>query len=366
MDSNDKINDNYYEETNEEIDIDKLNKEEKEKFEKDFLSIITKKDNDDEVAKNKIKNENKKEVAAISCSTSVSDGGEDPLSRFKSIKQKIDNLEKDIKSYSEHNNLIADNISLEKCFNKFKILKDNCDILINSGIIPQLKKLTTIHLIKKRLIENLNLHLINRANIINNLKDDYPELINNINFELLITPENKKIKKFSKILEIKQKIQKIKEKIGKWDMEKKKNIVTTVDELKKNIKYLDKDFQEEVEKRKNIIIKNIKDIDDNRKFYDSIDLNYLDEYFNNYENAEQVENKINGIVDKVEKSKTIHEERAINNIKLKELIEHQVKLGKEINYNAQILTNFKKSVLNNLETLKKNLELIKNRINSKK
>ena len=49
-------------------------------------------------------------------------------------------------------------------------------------------------------------HLINRANIINKLKSQNPEEYNDLDYELYLTPETKKIKRISKILEIKEKI----------------------------------------------------------------------------------------------------------------------------------------------------------------
>ena len=74
--------------------------------------------------------------------------------------------------------------------------------------------------------DNLHLHLINRANIINKLKLENPEQYSNIDYELYITPETKKIKNMSKLIEIKNKLNNIKTKIGEWDLEKnKKNLI---------------------------------------------------------------------------------------------------------------------------------------------
>ena len=71
--------------------------------------------------------------------------------------------------------------------------------------------------------------------------------------ELEIETRAKKIKKISKLIEIKNKLNNIKNRIGNWDMEKNKNnIISTVEELKTNIKLLDPEFKKEIERQKNI------------------------------------------------------------------------------------------------------------------
>ena len=53
-------------------------------------------------------------------------------------------------------------------------------------------------------------------------------------------------------------------------------------------------------------------------------------------------------------------------LKLQEMIEQQEKLGTEINHNNQILINLKKNIKNNIEVMRKNIDLLKVKINSKK
>ena len=47
------------------------------------------------------------------------------------------------------------------------------------------------------------------------------------------------------------------------------------------------------------------------------------------------------------------------------MIEQQVKLGSEMNHKSQILINLKKNIKNNIEKMKKNIELLKTKINKK-
>ena len=372
----------YYEGEEEEIDINKLNELEKEKFEKNFESIISYKEEKDSKPKNK-EIEIEKENTIISSSTSASTE-ENPLTKFISLKSKIDQIEKEIKLYSENKELINADESIELCFDKFKKLKEAVNFFSKSKNFYELKKiideqkhnelnndkdkqLENYKILQNKMYENLNLHLINRANIINKLKLENPDEYNNIDYELYITPETKKIKINSKLIDIKNKLNHIKNKIGNWDMEQNKNtLIATIEELKTDIKLLDPEFKKEIENQKNIIYKRVKEMERNDEFYNVIDKEYLDDLYTGFKNSEEIENIITNTVSKMENLKEGHEISAYVGLKLQEMIEQQVKLGSEINHNRQILINLKKNVKNNIETMRKNIELLKAKINSKK
>ena len=376
------VKNEYYEGEEEEIDINKLNELEKEKFEKNFESIISYKEEKDSKPKNK-EIEIEKENTIISSSTSASTE-ENPLTKFISLKSKIDQIEKEMKLYSENKELISADESIELCFEKFKKLKQAANFISNSKNFYELKKiideqknnklnsdkdkeLENYKILQNKMCENLNLHLINRANIINKLKLDNPDEYNNIDYELYITPDTKKIKNNSKLIEIKNKLNHIKNKIGNWDIEQNKNtLIATIEELKTNIKLLDPEFKKEIENQKNIIYKRVKEMQRNDEFYNVIDKEYLDDLYTGFKNSEEIENIITNTVSKMENLKEGHEISAYVGLKLQEMIEQQVKLGSEINHNSQILINLKKNAKNNIETMKKNIELLKSKINSKK
>ena len=364
----------YYEGEEEEIDINKLNELEKEKFETNYELIISYKEDKESKPKHK---KLLKENTVLSSSTSASTE-ENPLSKFNTLKYKIDQLEKEIKLYSENKDLISGDESIAECFEKFKKLKEAINILSQSKNIEELKKIVDIQksknaeniegnkILRQKMYENLNLHLINRANIINKLKLDNPTEYNNLDYELYITPETKKIKKITKLIEIKNKLNKIKKKIGNWDMEQNKNnILTTIEELKTKIKLLDPEFKKEIEKQKNIISKRVKEMEINDDFYNVIDKEYLDDLYTGFKNGEEIENIITSTVSKMEALKEGHEISAYVGLKLQEMIDQQVKLGNEMNHNSQILINLKKNIKNNVEVMRKNIELLKSKINSK-
>ena len=364
----------YYDGGEEEIDINKLNELEKQKFEKDFESIISYKESNEPKQKiNKVEQDN-----LLSSSTSAS-GEENPLSKFISLKSKIDQLEKEIQLYSEHKELIDFNESIDQCFDKIKKLKDSVNYISKSKNFYELKKIIdsqkankenkieNYKILQNKMCDNLNLHLINRANIINKLKLENLEVYSNIDYELYINPETKKVKKISKLIEIKDKLNKIKNRIGEWDMEQNKNtLISTIDELKTNIKLLDPEFKKDLERQKDIITKRVKEIENNDDFYNVIDKEYLDSLYSGFKNGEEIENIITDTVAKMESLKEGHEISAFVGLKLKEMIEQQEKLGNEMNYNSQILINLKKNIKNNIDVMKKNIELIKEKINSKK
>ena len=365
----------YYNGNEEEIDINKLNELEKEKFEKDFLSIISYKDiNDSPFKKNFVK---RNEDIALSSSTSAS-GDENPISKFMSLKSKIDSIEKEINLYSENTNLINNNESMENCLSKLKKIKEAANFIsqsknfielkkiINEQKLNKTEKLENYAILQKKMNENLNIHLINRANIINKLKSENPDEFNNLDYQLFVTPETKKIKKLSKIIEIKKKIENTKNLIGEWDMEQnKKNLNDTIDDLKRDINLSNIKFKKEIEAQKDIIIKRVKEME-NDDFYNVIDKEYIDDLFTGFQNSQEIENIITETVNKMESLKEGHEVSAYVGLKLQEMIEQQEKLGNEINNNSQILINLKKNIKNNIEVMRKNIELLKAKINNKK
>ena len=366
----------YYDGGEEEIDINKLNELEKEKFEKDFESIISYKESNE--PKQRIK---KLDQDGINQSSSTSASGEEnPLSKFISLKSKIDQLEKEIQLYSEHKELIDFNESIDQCFDKIKKLKESVNFISKSNNFYKLKKIIDTQkankdnklehykILQNKMCDNLNLHLINRANIINKLKLENPEAYSNIDYELYITPETNKIKKISKLIEIKNKLNNIKTRIGEWDMEQNKNtLISTIDELKMNIKLLDPEFKKDLERQKDIITKRVKEIDNNNdEFYNVIDKEYLDSLYTGFKNGEEIENIITDTVAKMESLKEGHEISAFVGLKLREMIEQQEKLGIEMNNNSQILINLKKNIKSNIDVMKKNIEILKEKINSKK
>ena len=360
----------FYDGGEEDIDIEKLNEIEKENFEKNFESIISLD------VKDIPKTKDEKDNLALSTSTTVS-SDENPLLKFNLLKTKIEELEKDVKIYSESQNLIQHNETLDEYFERIKKLKETLNFISNSQNFYELKKIIDSNknndknidkykILQMKMIENLNMHLINRANIINQLKSENPEEYNNLDYELYITPEVKKIKKFTKILELKNKLNKIKEKLGNIELQNNKdNLLSIIKDLRDKIRIHDIDFKKKIEDQKNIISKRVKEMEISTDFYDILDKEYLDALFSGFKNSEEIENIITETITKMENMKDRHEISAFVGLKLQEMIEQQVKLGNEIIDNSEILINLKKNIKNNVEVMKKNLELLKAKLGIK-
>ena len=360
----------YYDGGDVDIDIEKLNELEKENFDNNFESIISFE------VKDTAKFKDEKDNLALSTSTSAS-SDENPLIKFNSLKTKIEELEKEVKTYSESQNLIEHNETLDEYFERIKKLKETLNFISTSQNFYELKKIIDSNknneknidkykILQMKMIENLNMHLINRANIINQLKSENPEEYNNLDYELYITPESKKIKKITKILEIKNKLNKIKERLGNIEVQNdKENLLSIVKDLKEKIKIQDIDFKKKIEEQKNLTNKRVKEMDINTDFYDILDKEYLDALFFGFKSSEEIENIINETVTKMESLKDRHEISAFVGLKLQEMIEQQVKLGNEIVDNSEILINLKKNIKNNVEVMKKNLELLKTKLGVK-
>ena len=127
----------------------------------------------------------------------------------------------------------------------------------------------------------------------------------------------------------------------------------------------DIDFKKKIEEQKDLINRRIKEIDMNSEFYEMLDKEYLDALYSGFKNAEEIENIITETVNKMENLKDRHEANAFVGIKLQEMIDQQVKFGNEINDNSEILINLKKNIKSNVEVMKKNLELLKNKLGVK-
>ena len=362
--------DEYYDGGDEEIDIDKLNALEKENFDKNFESIISFE------VKDISKSKQPKDNLTLSSSTSVS-SDENPITKFNSLKTKIDELENDIKIYSQSQNIIQHNETLDEYFDRIKKLKETSNFIANSKNYSELKKILDSNknnetpidkykILQMKMVENLNAHLINRANIINKLRTQNPDEYNNIEYELYITPETQRIKKISKIIEIKSKLDKIKTKLGNIQLENdKENLISIVKDLKNKIKLCDTDFKKKIEEQKNIISKRVKEMNANYEFYHAIDKGYLDDLYSGFQNADEIEEIINETVTKMENLKDRHEISAYVGLKLQELIEQQIKLGNDISDNTEILINLKKNIKNNVEVMKKNLTILKSKLGLK-
>jgi hypothetical protein len=124
---------------------------------------------------------------------------------------------------------------LSKALNELRSIKTVADHLGNSenfSIINEIKKKNlnlnkdSYSLLNKQIYDKLNEQLLNRLQIINQLKSSNfhkSNELNDIKFDIYLTPDTQKVKLFSKLLEIRKRVSALESKIGNWDIVNKYN-----------------------------------------------------------------------------------------------------------------------------------------------
>ncbi len=119
--------------------------------------------------------------------------------------------------------------SLERSFNELRNLKTVSDYILSSDNYRIMKEIESKNiklekdsykLLNMTIYEKLNEHLINKVKIINKLKSEKIQPVENVEYELYLTPDTMKLKLFTRMIEIKKVIQHLEQKIGVWDIVK--------------------------------------------------------------------------------------------------------------------------------------------------
>lgn len=366
----------YYDGGDKDIDIKELNKAARE----ELLNSLKERSENNVPKQESIpqKTEKIQSDNIASTSTSVS-GEENPIVKFLNLKKEIDEIEKDMKSYSERDDSSDPQISIEQCFEELKKLKNTVRVVGSSENYIQLKKIIEkqksglsdsekIKILQKKMSDNMNEYLLNIISVINKLKADNPKDYESIKYELYVTPETRKAKTINKIMEIKQSLNNIEKKIGEWDMESKKQTISdTVNELRKNIRLFDKEFQTEIKNRMQLLGKRLEEYQtENNDYYKGISKEKIIDLHSGFKDHKEVEEIINNTIAQMEKLKNGHEENAYISLKLKDLVDQQEKLSIEMDDSFDILINLKKNIRKNVEAMRKNIEVIKSKISGKK
>ena len=112
-----------------------------------------------------------------------------------------------------------------------------------------------------------------RLNELKKLKQENPVNYNNMEYELFLSPDNEKMQQLKELDEIISKINKVEEKLGKWNFNNKKNTISyNIDLIKRNYIFIDKVSKNEFLKKFDKINMKLDDIKDNYKdVYNKID-----------------------------------------------------------------------------------------------
>lgn len=299
------------------------------------------------------------------------------LKTFKELKSEVDMIEKDLNFYKENKDQYKSIVPIETSFEELNKLKYILSYIESSTNFEKLKKINEIKekyklkikednydIFNKKLYNDLDEQLETRLNKMKKLKMENPAECQNFEYELFLSPNNEKMKQYKQLDEIVVKIKQIEEKIGKWNSENKKiTICSMLDLIKINLIFYDKVAKSEIVKKIDNANLKLDEIKENyKKIYDEMDQDKIKDLMDEGINAKEAEKIINNIIDKMELLKDEHEQSIYLSQKVKELINKNEAIKERIESDTMMLEQLRENVENNANTMKKNIEIIKQKM----
>ena len=302
---------------------------------------------------------------------------ENPLVTFTKLQKEVELIEKDLEYYNQNKDSYKSIAPIEASMEELNKLKYIISYINSSNNYQKLKKIDenlqkngikieeeNYSLLNKKIYNKLEEQLNERLNKIKKLKNENPINYDNIEYELFLTPNNDKMKQFKELDEIVLKINDIEKKIGKWNFNNKKNTIASIlDSIKSNTILLDKMAKNEIQKKFKMAKEKINDIKDNYKeTYDTMEKEKLKDLTSEGIDAKNAEKIICNAIYKMELLKDEHEKSIYLSEKVKELINKNEGINGEIEENIKILDGLQQSVQINVDTMKKNIQVIKQKM----
>ena len=302
---------------------------------------------------------------------------EDFLKTYKDLKSQVELIEKDLNFYKENKEQYKSIVPLENSFEELNKLKYIISYIESSTNFEKLQKINEIkkkfnlqikeddyNIFNKKLYNDLDEQLNTRLNKLKKLKLENPADYQNFEYELFLSPDNEKMKQYKQLDEIVSKINQIEEKIGKWNIDNKKNtICSMLDLIKINLIFYDKIAKNEIMKNYDNANIKLEDIRENyKKIYDTMDEEKIKDLISEGINAKEAEKIINNTIAKMELLKDEHEQSIYLSQKVKELINKNEQIKERIESDTLMLEQLKENVENNANTMKKNIEIIKQKM----
>ena len=299
------------------------------------------------------------------------------LNIYNELKSEVELIEKDLKSYNENKEQYKSIAPIEATLEELNKLKYIISYIESSKNFDKLKKINDIenhfnlkftennyNILNKKLYKNLDEQLNKRLNELKKLKQENPVNYKNMEYELFLSPDNEKMQQLKELDEIISKINKVEEKLGKWNFNNKKNTISyNIDLIKRNYIFIDKVSKNEFLKKFDKINMKLDDIKDNYKdVYNKIDEKKLNDLLSEGINAKEAEQIIKNTIYKMELLKDEHEKSIFINQKLKELINKNEEIKGQIEEDTQMLEQLKENIESNVTTMKKNIDFLKQKI----
>jgi len=302
---------------------------------------------------------------------------ENILKKYNDLKAQVDLIEKDLNFYKENKDKYKSIVPIETSIEELNKVKYIINYIESSRNLEKFKKIEEIQqkfnlkvneenydILNKKLFKDLNEQLDDRLNKMNKLKNENPSNINNFEYELFLSPAKEKIDQLKQLDELMININKIEEKIGKWNFNNKKNtIVSMLEDFKKKFIFNDKATKKEFIKKFDVANTKLEEIRQSYKeLYDKIEEDKIDSIINEGIEGKEAEKIINYTIYKMELFKEEHEKGIYISQKLKDLIKKNEELKEKLEEDTLLLDQIKENVENNVNTMKNNIELIKQKI----
>ena len=303
---------------------------------------------------------------------------ENLLKTYNDLKEEIDLIEKDLNYYKDNKDKYKSIAPIETSFEELNKLKYIISYIDSSSNLEKLKKIDDItkkfnlkidennyNILNKKLYDDLDEELNNRLNKLKKLKNENPANYKNFEYELFLSPDNEKMKQYKALDEIILKINQIEEKIGNWNIKNKKNTITSMlDLIKSNFILFDKAAKNEITRKFENADNKIEEIRENYlETYDKMEIDKINNLMVEGIDANEAEKIINNTINKIEMLKDEHEQCIFINNKIKELIMKNEQIKEQIDSDTLMLEELKTNVENNVNTMKKNIEVIKQKLN---
>ena len=303
---------------------------------------------------------------------------ENLLKTYNDLKEEIDLIEKDLNYYKDNKDKYKSIAPIETSFEELNKLKYIISYIDSSSNLEKLKKIEDItkkfnlkidennyNILNKKLYDDLDEELNNRLNKLKKLKNENPSNYKNFEYELFLSPDNGKMKQYKALDEIILKINQIEEKIGNWNIKNKKNTITSMlDLIKSNFILFDKAAKNEITRKFENADNKIEEIRENyQETYDKMEIDKINNLMIEGIDANEAEKIINNTINKIEMLKDEHEQCIFINNKIKELITKNEQIKEQIDSDTLMLEELKTNVENNVNTMKKNIEVIKQKLN---
>ena len=302
---------------------------------------------------------------------------ENILNKYNELKNQVEIIEKDLNYYKENKDKYKSIVPIETSIEELNKVKYIINYIESSNNLEKLKKINesqqkfnlkvneeNYNILNKKLFKDLDSKLDERLNKIKKLKNANPLNINNFEYELFLSPDKEKIEQLRQLDELIIKINKIEEKIGKWNFNNKKNtIISMLDFFKNNYNFSNKATMKEIIKKFDNANSKLEEIRENYKeMYDKIEEDKINDITNEEIEAKEAEKIINNTIYKMELLKDEHEQSIYISQTIKDLIKRNEELKEKLEGDTLMLEQLKENVENNVNTIKKNIEVIKEKL----